>query len=122
MIKNRIIITLILSSIIFGQTVSEKPKKPFMNTNDISFLGTSNRITSILDEAKQFLSDAIIAKKGNLESRTYFPIVRNDEGSNVLGEYKSLKEAVLKMETEICMEVEFGIWSDFAEEGLKEVA
>ena len=61
MIKNRIIITLILSSIIFGQTVSEKPKKPFMNTNDISFLGTSNRITSILDEAKQFLSDAIIA-------------------------------------------------------------
>ena len=32
-----------------------------MNTNDISFLGTSNRITSILDEAKQFLSDAIIA-------------------------------------------------------------
>ena len=61
MIKNKIIITLILSSIIFGQTVSEKPKKPFMNTNDISFLGTSNRITSILDEAKQFLSDAIIA-------------------------------------------------------------
>ena len=61
MIKNRIIITLIMSSIIFGQTVSEKPKKPFMNTNDISFLGTSNRITSILDEAKQFLSDAIIA-------------------------------------------------------------
>tara|TARA_Y100001949_G_scaffold11201_3_gene8341 strand:+ start:6096 stop:7754 length:1659 start_codon:yes stop_codon:yes gene_type:complete len=32
-----------------------------MNTDDISFLGTSNRITSILDEAKQFLSDAIIA-------------------------------------------------------------
>ena len=61
MIKNSIITTLILSSIIFGQTISEKPKKPFMNTNDISFLGTSNRITSILDEAKQFLSDAIIA-------------------------------------------------------------
>ena len=40
MIKNRIIITLILSSIIFGQTASEKPKKPFMNTNYISFLGT----------------------------------------------------------------------------------
>lgn len=67
-------------------------------------------------------SDAIIAKKGNLESRTYFPIVRTDEGSNVLGEYKSLKEAVLKMETEICMEVEFGTWSEFAEEGLKEVS
>ena len=61
MIKNSIITTLILSSIIFGQIISEKPKKPFMNTNDISFLGTSNRITSILDEAKQFLSDAIIA-------------------------------------------------------------
>ena len=27
----------------------------------IFLLGTSNRITSILDEAKQFLSDAIIA-------------------------------------------------------------
>jgi len=50
-----------MSSIIFGQNFSEKPKKPFMNTDDISFLGTSNRITSILDEAKQFLSDAIIA-------------------------------------------------------------
>ena len=50
-----------MSSIIFGQNLSEKPRKPFMNTDDISFLGTSNRITSILDEAKQFLSDAIIA-------------------------------------------------------------
>ncbi len=67
-------------------------------------------------------SDAIIAKKGNLESRTYFPIVRTDEGSNVLGEYKSLKEAVLKMETEICMEVEFGVWSEFAEEELLKIA
>ena len=50
-----------MSSIIFGQNLSEKPRKPFMNTDEISFLGTSNRITSILDEAKQFLSDAIIA-------------------------------------------------------------
>ena len=61
MIDNRIIFAIILSSVIFGQTLTEKSKKPFMNTNDISFLGTSNRITSILDEAKQFLSDAIIA-------------------------------------------------------------
>ena len=61
MIKNRIIFAIIMSSIIFGQNLSEKSRKPFMNTDDISFLGTSNRITSILDEAKQFLSDAIIA-------------------------------------------------------------
>tara|TARA_Y100000996_G_scaffold380994_1_gene335247 strand:- start:632 stop:2347 length:1716 start_codon:yes stop_codon:yes gene_type:complete len=50
-----------MSSFIFGQNLSQKPRKPFMNTDDISFLGTSNRITSVLDEAKQFLSDAIIA-------------------------------------------------------------
>ena len=61
MINNRIIFAIIMSSIIFGQNLSEKPRKPFMNTDEISFLGTSNRITSILDEAKQFLSDAIIA-------------------------------------------------------------
>ena len=54
MINNRIIFAIIMSSIIFGQNLSEKPRKPFMNTDDISFLGTSNRITSILDEAKQF--------------------------------------------------------------------
>ena len=61
MTKKYIIIILVICSTIFGQNLSEKPKKPFMNTDDISFLGTSNRITSILDEAKQFLSDAIIA-------------------------------------------------------------
>ena len=44
-----------MSSIIFGQNLSEKPRKPFMNTDDISFLGTSNRITSILDEATSSL-------------------------------------------------------------------
>ena len=59
--KKYIIVALVLFSAVFGQNLSEKPKKPFMNTDDISFLGTSNRITSILDEAKQFLSDAIIA-------------------------------------------------------------
>ena len=59
--KKYIIVALVLFSAFFGQNLSEKPKKPFMNTDDISFLGTSNRITSILDEAKQFLSDAIIA-------------------------------------------------------------
>ena len=61
MTKKYIIVALALFSAAFGQSLSEKPKKPFMNTDDISFLGTSNRITSILDEAKQFLSDAIIA-------------------------------------------------------------
>jgi len=61
MLKKYIIVALALFSAAFGQNLSEKPKKPFMNTDDISFLGTSNRITSILDEAKQFLSDAIIA-------------------------------------------------------------
>ena len=59
--KFNIIIFLFFLSIGFAQNTSVKPKKPFMNTDDISFLGTSNRITSILDEAKQFLSDAIIA-------------------------------------------------------------
>lgn len=59
--KLNIIIFLFFLSIGFAQNTSVKPKKPFMNTDDISFLGTSNRITSILDEAKQFLSDAIIA-------------------------------------------------------------
>mgnify|MGYP001489867186 FL=1 len=59
--KFNIIIFLFFLSIGFAQNTTVKPKKPFMNTDDISFLGTSNRITSILDEAKQFLSDAIIA-------------------------------------------------------------
>ncbi len=59
--KFNIIIFLFFLSIGFAQNTTSKPKKPFMNTDDISFLGTSNRITSILDEAKQFLSDAIIA-------------------------------------------------------------
>ena len=59
--KFNIIIFLFFLSIGFAQNTTAKPKKPFMNTDDISFLGTSNRITSILDEAKQFLSDAIIA-------------------------------------------------------------
>ncbi len=59
--KFNIIIFLFFLNIGFAQNTSVKPKKPFMNTDDISFLGTSNRITSILDEAKQFLSDAIIA-------------------------------------------------------------
>ena len=61
MAKKYTIIVLVLLSTLFAQSLSQKPKKPFMNTDDISFLGTSNRITSILDEAKQFLSDAIIA-------------------------------------------------------------
>ena len=61
MIYNRLIFAILMSSFILGQNLSQKPRKPFMNTDDISFLGTSNRITSVLDEARQFLSDAIIA-------------------------------------------------------------
>ena len=61
MIYNRLIFAILMSSFILGQNLSQKTRKPFMNTDDISFLGTSNRITSVLDEAKQFLSDAIIA-------------------------------------------------------------
>ena len=56
------IILIVLSGYILGQDSNiEKPKKPFMNTNDSAFLGNGNRISSILDEAKQFLSDAVIA-------------------------------------------------------------
>ena len=43
------------------ETVSPKPKKPFMNTSDAAFSATINNISPILDEAKQFLSDAVIA-------------------------------------------------------------
>ena len=56
------IILIVLSGYILGQDSNiEKSKKPFMNTNDSAFLGNGNRISSILDEAKQFLSDAVIA-------------------------------------------------------------
>ena len=41
---------------------------------------------------------------------------------NVIGKFTDLLKAVKKLETEICMEVELGVWSDFAEEGLKEIA
>ena len=54
-------------------------------------------------------SDAIIVKKGTPEARTWFAVVKTDEGSTVLGEYKDLESAVRKLETAICMQVEFGI-------------
>ena len=41
---------------------------------------------------------------------------------NVIGEFTDLLKAVKKLETIICMEVELGVWSDFALEGLEEVA
>jgi hypothetical protein len=54
-------------------------------------------------------SDAIIVKKGTPEARTWFPTVTTDEGSTVLGEYKDLDSAVRKLETVICLQVEFDI-------------
>ena len=61
LIKSYIFLTLLLGFVSAQETVSPKPKKPFMNTSDAAFLGNGNRISSILDEAKQFLSDAVIA-------------------------------------------------------------
>ena len=61
MIKSYIIL-MILTGYILGQDSNiPKSKKPFMNTSDAAFLGNGNRISSILNEAKQFLSDAVIA-------------------------------------------------------------
>ena len=62
----------------------------------------------------------VLGKK--LFDKKFIPVVRTDEGSNVLGEYTDLLEAVKKLETVICCEVDLGVWSDFAEEGLKELA
>tara|TARA_X000000368_G_scaffold295378_1_gene235083 strand:- start:113 stop:1870 length:1758 start_codon:yes stop_codon:yes gene_type:complete len=61
LIKSYIFLTLLLSFVSAQETVKPKSKKPFMNTSDAAFLGNGNRISSILDEAKQFLSDAVIA-------------------------------------------------------------
>ena len=61
LIKSYIYLILLLGFISAQDTVSPKPKKPFMNTSDAAFLGNGNRISSILGEAKQFLSDAVIA-------------------------------------------------------------
>ena len=56
------VMLMILTGYILGQDSNiQKPKKPFMNTSDAAFLGNGNRISSILNEAKQFLSDAVIA-------------------------------------------------------------
>ena len=47
---------------IFAQDlINGNEKKPFMNTSDIAFSGSINNVSPILDEAKQFLSDAVIA-------------------------------------------------------------
>ena len=52
-------------------------------------------------------SHAVIVKKGTPEARTWFPVVRTDEDSTVLGEYENLEDAVKKLETEICLQVSF---------------
>tara|TARA_X000000368_G_scaffold194964_1_gene153907 strand:+ start:4770 stop:6506 length:1737 start_codon:yes stop_codon:yes gene_type:complete len=54
-------LTLLLGFVSAQEAINPKQKKPFMNTSDAAFLGNGNRISSILDEAKQFLSDAVIA-------------------------------------------------------------
>ena len=55
-------LAIVLVTNIFAQDlINGNEKKPFMNTSDIAFSGSINNISPILDEAKQFLSDAVIA-------------------------------------------------------------
>jgi membrane-bound lytic murein transglycosylase D len=62
MFYHKYIYLVILFNLLIGQnSLSQSSKKPFMNTDDTTFLLAGNRITSILNEAKQYLSDAIIA-------------------------------------------------------------
>ena len=61
LIKSYMFLTLLLGFVSAQEAINPKQKKPFMNTSDAAFLGNGNRISSILDEAKQFLSDAVIA-------------------------------------------------------------
>ena len=56
------LLTMIFVSNMFAQDViNGNGRKPFMNTSDIAFSATINNISPILDEAKQFLADAVIA-------------------------------------------------------------
>ena len=59
--KKYIYISILFNLLIGQNSLTQASKKPFMNTDDTSFLLAGNRITSILNEAKQYLSDAIIA-------------------------------------------------------------
>ena len=60
-IKLYLLAIIFVGSIFAQDTVNGNGKKPFMNTSDTAFSATINNISPILDEAKQFLSDAVIA-------------------------------------------------------------
>jgi membrane-bound lytic murein transglycosylase D len=61
LLKIYIVLAAAIGSIFAQDSDILKSKKPFMNTSDAAFIGNGNRISSILNEAKQFLSDAVIA-------------------------------------------------------------
>ncbi len=60
-IKLYLLAIIFVGSIFAQDAVNGNGKKPFMNTSDAAFSATINNISPILDEAKQFLSDAVIA-------------------------------------------------------------
>jgi len=55
------LVIVLVTNISAQDLINGNEKKPFMNTSDIAFSGSINNISPILDEAKQFLSDAVIA-------------------------------------------------------------
>ena len=59
--KSFFLIIFLVTNIFAQDLINGNEKKPFMNTSDIAFSGSINNISPILDEAKQFLSDAVIA-------------------------------------------------------------
>ena len=60
-IKIYLLATIFVGNMFAQDAINGNGKKPFMNTSDTAFSATINNISPILDEAKQFLSDAVIA-------------------------------------------------------------
>ena len=60
-IKLHLLAILFLGNMFAQDVINGNGKKPFMNTSDAAFSSTINNISPILNEAKQFLSDAVIA-------------------------------------------------------------
>ena len=60
-IKLYLLATIFVGNMFAQDAINGNGKKPFMNTSDAAFSATINNISPILDEAKQFLSDAVIA-------------------------------------------------------------
>ncbi|MEC7822595.1 MAG: LysM peptidoglycan-binding domain-containing protein [Candidatus Neomarinimicrobiota bacterium] len=60
-IKLHLLAILFLGNMFAQDVINGNEKKPFMNTSDAAFSSTINNISPILNEAKQFLSDAVIA-------------------------------------------------------------